>query len=251
MSYAEKLKKTKNTLVIKSSVEGKAVEKKKEIIEEIKTQVEEVKESREGHLIVNFANKERLEQAKKDLEPSKGVINILVNEKGKLKPKIKICDVPSDDDDLIKGIKLRNEWINNFINEDEDFKIIKKLKTRQDSRVHYIIKCTPVIRRQISINGDMIYTKYARNKVFDSYRIFQCFKCQGFNHHAKDCNKTQACARCGEGHKLTDCDNTIEKCVNCIRKEYVDTNHRTNGTKCPVYNEELSRIINKTDHGPN
>ena len=251
MSYAEKLKKTKNTLVIKSSTdESKAAEKKKEIMKKITTQVDEVKKSTKGHLVINFASKEKLEQAKRELEAEKEKINISVNEKGKLKPKIKISNVPSDDDDLIEGIKSKNPWIGDLIKDEEDFKVVKKLKTTQDHRVHYIIKCTPEIRKQISQNGDVIYTQYARNKVSDSYKIYQCFKCQEFNHHAKDCEKTQVCAKCGDNHKLAECTSTAEKCINCTRKGLENTDHRTNGTRCPIYNEELSRVINKTDHGP-
>ena len=57
-SYAGKLK-TKNTLVIKSNDgENKAMQKKKAIMSKITTQVDEVKDSKVGHLIVKFADKE-------------------------------------------------------------------------------------------------------------------------------------------------------------------------------------------------
>ena len=56
-TYAEKLN-TKNMLVIKSNNgNGKAADNKKKIMSKIKTQVEEVRETSEGHLIVNVANK--------------------------------------------------------------------------------------------------------------------------------------------------------------------------------------------------
>ena len=140
-------------------------------------------------------------------------------------------------------------WINNYITEEEDFKLVKKLETRDEDSRHYIIKCSPEIRKQICIRGDVLHTMYKKNKVFDSYKVYQCFKCQGFNHSAKNCVKNQACAKCGGDHRLAECTESVEKCVNCERKGHSDLNHRTNGMKCPIYKEEISRIKNKTDHG--
>ena len=66
---------------------------------------------------------------------------------------------------------------------------------------------------------------------------------------AKHCEKNQVCAKCGGNHRLVECNANVEKCVNCERKGHSDLNHRTNGTKCLVYKEEVSRIKNRTDHG--
>ena len=90
-SYAEKLK-TKNTLVIKSNDgDNKATQKKKAIMSKITTQVDEVKDSKVGHLIVKFADKQKLENARKEFEENMDEINISVVEKERLKPKIKVA----------------------------------------------------------------------------------------------------------------------------------------------------------------
>ena len=140
-SYAEKLK-AKNTLVIKSNDgDNKAVQKKKAIMSKITTQVDEVKDSKVGHLIVKFADKEKLENARKEFEEKINDINISVVEKEKIKPKIKVCNVDADVDDVIEDIKERNIWINDYIQEEEDFKLVKELNTREENNRHYIIKC--------------------------------------------------------------------------------------------------------------
>ena len=249
--YAEKLKanlKTKNTLVIKSTdVENKAASNKKVIMNKIKTEVDHVKETNEGHLIVNFADKDKLENAKREFEAANDE-SISVKVKEKLWPKIKLCNVPKDDEVSQENIIWKNQWIEEFITDEEDFKVIKTLETTKDT-VHYIIKCKPEIRKQICIRGNVLYTLFARNRVVDSYKVYQCFQCQGFNHDARSCNNTQVCAKCGGNHRLNDCTSNTEKCVNCEHKGHVNINHRTNGIMCPIYNEELSRIKNKTDHG--
>ena len=154
-----------------------------------------------------------------------------------------------DVDNVTEDIKERNEWIKDYICDEEDFRLVQKLKTRDENNLHCIIKCNPEIRKQIFIRGDILYTLYKKNKVFDSYKVYQCFKSQEFNHSAKNCVKNQACAKCGGNHKLVECTASAEKCVNCERKGQSDLNHRTNGTKYPVYKEEVSRIKNRTDHG--
>ena len=213
------------------------------------SEVDEVKDSKVGHLIVKFADKEKLENARKEFEENMDEINISVVEKEKIKPKIKVFNVDADVDDVIEDIKERNKWINDYIQEEDDFKLVQKLNTREENNLHYIIKCTPEIRKQIFIRGEILYTLYKKNKVFDSYNVYQCFKCQGFNYSAKHCEKNQVFAKCGGNHRLVECNANVEKCVNCERKGHSDLNHRTNGTKCPVYKEEVSRIKNRTDHG--
>ena len=160
--------------------DNKAVQKKKAIMSKITTQVHEVKDSKVGHLIVKFADKEKLENARKEFEENIDDINISVVEKEKIKPKIKVCNVDADVDDVIEDIKERNKWINDYIQEEDDFILVKELNTRKENNRHYIIKCTPEIRKQIFIRGEILYTLYKKNKVFDSYNVYQCFKCQGF-----------------------------------------------------------------------
>ena len=104
-SYAENLK-TQNTLVIKSNDgDNKATQKKKAIMSKITTQVDEVRQSEVEHLIVKFADKEKLENAMKEFEENKDEINISVVEKEKMKPKIKVCNVHIDVNNVTEDIK--------------------------------------------------------------------------------------------------------------------------------------------------
>ena len=103
-SYAKKLK-TKNTLVIKSNDgDNKATQKKKAIMSKITTQVDEVKDSKVGHLIVKFANKEKLENATKEFEENKNEINIS-GRKRKNEAENQVCNVNTDVDNVTQDIK--------------------------------------------------------------------------------------------------------------------------------------------------
>ena len=120
--------------------ENKATQKKKAIMSKITTQVDGVKDSKIGHLIVKFADKKKLENARKEFEENMDEIIVSVVEKEKIKPKIKVCNVDADVDDVIEDIKQRNKWINDYIQEEDDFKLVQKLNTREGNNLHYIIK---------------------------------------------------------------------------------------------------------------
>ena len=246
--YSSKLK--KNTLVIKSTVNtNKASDSKKSIMENISTNVEQVKTSKQGHLLIKFADENKMEEAKNDLERMKDDINVTVDKKDMLDPKIQVCDVDVVEENIIENIKEKNQWINDLVNNDADFKLIKTKESMQENRMHVIIKCSPLIRGAIRQRYDKLYTTYGRCRVHDSYMPYQCYKCQEFGHSADKCNKELVCAKCSLKHKTGECHGGTLKCNNCARKGHADTNHRAFDRKCPIYTEEVTRIKNKTDHG--
>ena len=103
-TYAETLK-TKQALVIKSTPDSaKAVDRKKTIMSKITAPVEDVKETKDGHLLVRFEDKTNLERAKTEIEKQD---DLSVNEKGKQNPKIKIVYVHRDEDDVLNNIVIK------------------------------------------------------------------------------------------------------------------------------------------------
>ena len=247
-SYAETLK-TKKALVIKCADETlKAADKKKAIMEKITAPVEEVKMTKEGHLYVRFEDKSHLEKARNEFEADG---NLSVSEKGKLKPKIKLVNVPKDEDDILDNIKKKNPWLSTLINEEEeDLKIIKEVDAKNSNYKHCIIKCSPQIRKAINDNDDKVHTLYSHCKIFDWYMPYQCYKCQEFGHTATRCNKNQVCPKCNGNHRSNECASATLKCGSCARKGYSQINHRSfDQNECAVYKEEISKIRNNTDHG--
>ena len=76
----------------------------------------------------------------------------------------------------------------------------------------------------------------------ESYRatppVTQCYKCQGFNHIAKDCKNDQKCVRCAGAHKSTDCPDknkeTLKiKCSNC------HGNHVASFRECQKFKDQI------------
>jgi hypothetical protein len=71
-----------------------------------------------------------------------------------------------------------------------------------------------------------------------SVKPTQCHLCLKFNHVAKYCKGTQACARCGENHSADKCVITAEavKCVNC------KGNHLATSSDCQHYVEQEKKL---------
>ena len=76
----------------------------------------------------------------------------------------------------------------------------------------------------------------------ESYRttpqVTQCYKCQGFNHIAKDCKNAQKCVRCAGSHKSVECpdknkDSLKQKCSNC------NGEHVASSKECPKFRDQI------------
>ena len=71
-----------------------------------------------------------------------------------------------------------------------------------------------------------------------SPQVIQCYKCQGFNHIAKDCKKAQKCVRCAGDHKFTECpdknkDSLKLKCSNFHGE------HVASSKECPKFKDQI------------
>ena len=76
----------------------------------------------------------------------------------------------------------------------------------------------------------------------ESYRttpqVTQCYKCQSFNHIAKDCKNAQKCVRCAGSHKSSECPDKDKyslklKCSNC------DGEHVASSKECPKFKDQI------------
>lgn len=75
--------------------------------------------------------------------------------------------------------------------------------------------------------------------------VLNCFKCQGFNHKAKDCTKTRACKKCAGEHDVSECRSKVTRCTNCIQANQklnlnLHTNHVARSEKCKVMERRIN-----------
>ena len=227
-------------------------------------QINQTLEAKNGNIVMKFESNSKLIEAKKKLDESKEEwFEPMVGTK--LNPKIRICNVPKQENtaEAIAVMLCKNSWLNNAFGKDEEleqeFKMVAVEEDRTRNVKHYIIKCSPRIRNLLHKNRDEIFTEFVKCNIKDKYHVWQCYRCQGFGHKQNDnkgkpCELPKACPKCtSSDHDLKDCtDNAVVCCVNCKNAGISDPEalkHRANSFKCPKFKDEITKIINKTDHG--
>ena len=253
-SYASQVKKSKNTLVIKSNeAQGNRPigHRQKEIGSILKEiPIEKTKQTNGGHILAEFRDVKTLEEARNKIE-NQTEVPVTVIEKTKIMPKVVITGVSlmETESTIVDSVLIKNKWLKDLVDQGEEFKLVMSLKPKVDSRA-FIFKCSPSIRRQLKyVASDYLYTMYDRCKIYDKYHVLQCFKCQGFGHKSGECREEQICVKCSQNHRIQQCPNEDMKCVNCFNGNLQETEHWANYVKCPKYVEQVAKIRNRTDNG--
>lgn len=101
------------------------------------------------------------------------------------------------------------------------------------------------------INKKTVKIGWSMCKVNVYMNMIRCFKCNEYNHQAKDCKQDDyTCPRCSGDHKIHECPNIVLKCCNCLKLNAktglgVPTNHYAWSDKCTVYQKKLQRKSSK------
>ena len=162
-----------------------------------------------------------------------------------------------DKEELCEMIKKQNIGISSIFEsdtsvEDKKFDIvaITPLKSRP-SCYKAIIRVSNLIRSVLSKQSDRMYVgSQTVCKVYDSFYILRCFKCQQFGHHSRDCRNAAKCGYCAQDHETRSCPvkavPSSASCVNCMDSGNSDHKHAANDQKCPhliIQQEKLRKSI--------
>ena len=256
-SYADALKMTmkpmeKNLIIVESTDEqANMKQKKKEVSDALKgIQISDTRSS-DKKIVMNFSSEIEMNTAMTKLNTIHDVK--AKNVKKKLTPKIMICNVYKDEskDELIRNMIERNLFLKNVADVDKKISFMFD-KPAAGNTVHYILKCDPMIRKLITDNGDRIKLEWGVYTVRDRYWVKVCHHCQRYGHGEEHCTakaEEPYCKHCGERHKSNQCDETVKKCINCVRYKYPDTKHVVGDKRCQALKNEMLSIATNTDHG--
>jgi hypothetical protein len=175
-------------------------------------------------------------------------------------PMIMVYDVPKTmtEDDVKEDLYGRNiedqvtrqDFLDGFV-----VKHKYKTKTRrgeEPDKENWVVQCTGPVRNAIR-QRDRLYLGWEVCRVKDYIDIARCYKCQVFGHVAKVCrSKVVVCSYCSGPHSYKDCKHTQDtekvKCANCAKTRNRD-DHDAGWRRCPVYEREVSRYLQKIDYG--
>ena len=179
---------------------------------------------------------------------NENVTTLIQSQKGFENSKVKVIkginDVPE------KAHKVVAIGVHQTISEDDIKTELAKnnVKINKVQRLKYNGQPTRKVVIQFENEQDMKIALYSgiyfgRIRIrCESYRtapqVTQCYKCQGFNHIAKDCKNAQKCLRCAGAHKSIECpdknkDSLKLECSNC------NGEHVASSKECPKFKEQI------------
>lgn len=132
-------------------------------------------------------------------------------------PRVKIVGMTESLDDaaLLDYIVKQNDDVFQDVT---DCKVVKSCwATKRKNDVYQaILQVSSRIYSRLCQSGYLLVGLDACT-VYDAVSVQRCFKCNAFNHIAKNCNADKiVCPRCGENHDVKDCKSDVLRCVNCI-----------------------------------
>lgn len=255
--------------------------------------VDKVSLTQKGNVTMKLADESSIAKTTEVLQQAGyNVKNISKDNEPTILPKIKIIDIdqemfPSENADkpakereqkkrdLVVAFMAKNDAFKSFMEqrhedrdkEDEDdvkemdfaalgFKVIYMDKKGGS----VIVQVSPEVRDFLKTVKDKLYLGYNACKIYNHFRLTQCYHCQGFGHMSTDCPKDpSACMFCSKGgHRSKDCNHKHERskhsCVNCktsndsYNRRNANT-HNASSDLCPMVVHETLILMAKTIGG--
>lgn len=178
-----------------------------------------------------------------------------VEKPSKKLPRIIIYDVPTgmNETSLSTSVYGQNTELASTIKEFQaEFSVKFKTGKKEGKTVNWVVEVSPLMRNKI-LQKKRLYVEWSACRVRDFIMVTRCYKCQGFGHLAKHCERDLCCSLCaGTGHKGTECPHKDakkeHKCVNCFKSKRSD-GHSTLDKNCPAYKQALERLVERTEYG--
>lgn len=170
-------------------------------------------------------------------------------------PRLVIYDVPKDMTETSVSDSIFGQNVD-LASSVEQFQaeFCPKFKTgkKEGRTVNWVVEVSPLMRNKI-LGRRRLYVEWSACRVRDFVMVTRCYKCQGFGHLAKHCERETCCSLCAEtGHKGTECPKKEEKqehkCVNCFKSKKPH-GHSTLDKNCPAYKQALERLVDRIDYG--
>lgn len=240
-TYAKVASTSNEVVIIKPKNKQECKKTKEAILKNIKPSALEVgitqlKETKEGGVIIRCQNKTEQEKIQKVAE-KKLSRQYQVKAPELKNPCVKIVDITENisQEELINCIQKQNAFVNHEKMQ-MTVKVIKKMK----KNFMAIIECDPLTFKKI-LDENSLFINWDLCRVFEYISVHRCFKCAGFNHNSDNCARNPRCLKCAEeGHSSDSCDKEYVKCFNCIEakdklKLELNVDHSIYDSNCPVF----------------
>lgn len=216
----------------------------------IKIRIERIKTITDGGLIINTPTAEEAKIL--DTEITKRKIlknNYNITTPKKRKPQLILFNVSNElsEEEIISGIVNNHKDI-----QQKDLIVKHKYNTKNNYTSNWIIEIEPYILNKLEPNKISIGWEIINYK--ENIRPTRCYNCGRYGHKSNKCKNNTCCLRCGSSdHKQNNCNSIEPNCINCkfFNQRYnstYETNHICLDIKCPIWEREKLKIINRTDY---
>lgn len=250
-------KKNSEILVVKPKEKQLSIKTKTDLKEKIDPTkmaiaVENIRDGKEGSIIINCNNTNSKEKIKKTVEHELGSRYNVVEGKQK-NPKIIIRGVEEEfiegnDEMIIESLKEQNEI---DVNNESMLNIHTKYKQKgKVNKGNIILNVDVTLKNKIAQIGKL-NIGWRRCVAHEFFTIVRCYKCARYGHIAAKCENNVTCFNCAGSHKTSECTSSSSKCINCadtntrLRKS-LQTNHPVTDPNCPCYQRMINLEERKT-----
>jgi hypothetical protein len=209
----------------------------------------------DSYKLKNTEDTRILLKSKKDAEALKSKLsNHEVDKVETRTPTINVVGLCREYDagELTTMIKQQNMGIkelleSNVCDEDKKLDVVSIKAIRSNTAVfRATVRVSNVIRSVIAKQGDRLFIgAQPVCKVYDSYYVTRCYKCQQYGHNFKHCTNASACGQCAGNHETKECRSKNDRdmrCINCKNAHFHDVNHGVNYRGCPVLLDHQAKL---------
>ncbi|CAG9792231.1 unnamed protein product [Diatraea saccharalis] len=215
------------------------IDKTKEILKPEKNgiQIERIRKVKDQRIILSCKERQETERIKKRIEESEELEAEKVKNKNPLII-IKEVKYKLTDGEIITAVKNQNPDICMTEQDDDDFRIKYRRRTRNTEKCHVIVQLKPEYWKKITEKGHL-YIGMERVRVEDQTPLIQCTRCLNFGHGKKFCMESaDRCSHCGGLHLRADCPDrkagVPPQCCNCTHEELSETDHNAFSNTCKI-----------------
>lgn len=244
-------KKHSEVLVVKPKEKQQSITTKSDLKRNIDPKsmaiaVENIREGKEGAVIINCNNTNTKEKIRETVEQELGTKYSVADGRQK-NPKIIIRGVEEEfiegsDETIIEAVREQNEL---DITNDSILTVYAKYKQREKINKGNIVLTVDVNLKNKICQLEKLNIGWRRCVAHEYFTVVRCFKCARYGHTVAKCENDVTCFNCTGLHKTTECTSKYLKCINCVEtnnklRKTLQTNHSVTDPCCPCY----QRIIN-------
>ncbi len=213
--------------------------------EDVNVKVRTIRPARGGGVVVETAS----DRLRKALSRCAGLVEagLRAVEPKVMDPRVIVYSVPNEmtNEHLLRGMYEKS--LREHVSVNEFTKRVKIVRREDGQRLGNVIVELPLPWRDRLLQDGRVFVGWNSFRCCSYERVMCCFRCQGYDHRARECKSEPLCYKCGKsGHRMNEC-KAAEDCSNC-RARKLPSEHLARSPRCPMYAWKLrllrSRFVN-------